>query len=336
MLISISWLQTLLWLGNLGLLVVFALAGITKLRDLNRASEGLMGFGVPERWAQPLAIALACAEIASAVLLAISPTQLLGAFGALALLAAFTLALMAQLLRGKRPTCACFGALSQAAISWKSVARNGLLMALAVGLIALPPLETLPFEAAVLPTLIAISWAALSTFWLLHLTRQNGRLLLRIEQLEQSTSNTLSTQTQPLQLGAALPTLHLNDAHGHLVDLRQLRGTPTQFLFLDADCAHCRAILTQLNALPLANAGLALIVISETDALRQQLPAEATLLIDPGWSTMPVFGLRGTPAAVRFDADGVMTQAAVHGTTAVRNALSQNFSQEVRYEYAPV
>ena len=62
---SLTLAQAILWIGNISLLAVFALAGATKLRDQAHAHAGLTGFGVPERWAQSLLIVLALTEIAS-------------------------------------------------------------------------------------------------------------------------------------------------------------------------------------------------------------------------------------------------------------------------------
>jgi peroxiredoxin len=345
MLPSITFAQALLWLGNGCVLVVFALAGATKFRDLNRAREGLTDFGVPGHWAQSLVIALALTEIAIAILLAYPPMQAAGLLGALVLLAVFTLALIGQLLRGKRPTCACFGALTQSPISWKSVGRNGLLMALAIGLVVLPTTNSLPQQTISLSSLVAMAWAALSAIWLLHLTRQNGRLLLRIEQLEQTPTDAPSTQPQPLQVGAALPLLRLNDAHGRPFDLHKFRGMQVLFLFLDANCAHCRPLIARLHDAPLVNlyaASMAIIVVSESDDLRHQLPAEATLLVDPDWSTMTLFGLRGTPAAAWIDVDGALAKTVVHGASAVRAEIdaviapSNHVREEVHHELATV
>ncbi len=354
MLPSITFAQALLWLGNGCVLVVFALAGATKFRDLNRARKGLTDFGVPERWAQPLVIALALTEIAIAILLAYPPMQAAGLLGALILLAVFTLALIGQLLRGKRPTCACFGALTQSPISWESVGRNGLLMALAIGLVVLRTTNSLPQQAISLSSLVAMAWAALSAIWLLHLTRQNGRLLLRIEQLEQTPTDAPSTQPQPLQVGAALPLLRLNDAHGRPFDLHKFRGMQVLFLFLDANCGHCRPLIARLHDAPLVNLFAAntaivptiivptIVVISESEELRHQLPAEATLLVDPDWSTMTLFGLRGTPAAAWIDVDGALAKTVVHGAAAVRTEIeaviapSNHVREEVHHEFATV
>jgi hypothetical protein len=48
------------------------------------------------------------------------------------LLLSFTVVIVSNLLRGNRPACACFGARANTPISWWTVARNGVLIALIV------------------------------------------------------------------------------------------------------------------------------------------------------------------------------------------------------------
>ena len=341
MLLSPLFVYALMLLGNTMLLVVFSLAAVAKLRDTRRAREGLLGFGVPERLARPSLVALVVAEALIAALLAIPPTRLAGAFGALSALGLFTLALTWQLVRGRRPACACFGALTAAAISWKSVGRNLLLMALASALIALPaaPLgPTLP-AALPLPALVALAWGGLSVAWLLLLTRQNGRLLLRIQRLEQLAAGGAPlplplADAGPLRVGDPVPPLGLSDVRGRPFDLQSLRGVPVLLLFLDAHCAHCQPLLERLR--DTRHPGAALVVISESAALRHTLPTEIVVLADPGWSTMARFGLRGTPAAAVVGADGALAQLAVHGASAVHAALDQVSAQEARHALASV
>ena len=56
------------------------------------------------------------------------------AVAGIGLVIAFTAWIVAQLAAGRRPPCACFGALSAEPLSWWHVGRNGVLVAL--GLIA--------------------------------------------------------------------------------------------------------------------------------------------------------------------------------------------------------
>jgi hypothetical protein len=298
-----------------------------------------MGFGVPERSAHPLVIALVIAELLIAALLIYPATQLIGAASALGVLTLFTFAVAGQLLRGRKPSCACFGALTQSAISWKSVVRNLTLMAVAGVLVVVHATGETPalLDAASLSTFIALMWMGLSTMWLLLLTRQNGRLLLRIEQLERPSHASPAQAQLPLAVGAAVPPLHLDDTRGRPFDLRSLRGTPVLLLFLDAGCSHCQPLLTHLrDAQP--SGSIALIVISESAALQHDLPIEVTVLVDPGYATHTVFGISGTPAAVSIDSNGALARPVVQGTSAVRATLDQvtTHGTEVRRELASV
>jgi hypothetical protein len=341
MLLSSTLVNTLLWFANACLVAVFALAAVAKLRDRERAREGLIGFGVPERWTRPALVALIAVELLLAALLTYPPAQRVGAWGALGALGVFTLALAWQLLRGRRPTCACFGALTSAAIRWKSVGRNLLLMTLASALIALPGVGSLAilFAAFSWPAILATAWGIISAAWLLLLTRQNGRLLLRLEQLEQRAAGAIpapALPAGPLRVGDLPPPLGLSDARDRPFDLNHVRGTPALLLFLDAACSHCQPLLARLRETTPTSRDTALIVISASAALRHNLPAAITVLVDPGWSTMTSFGLRGTPAAVTLDAAGTLARSAVHGISAVHAALDQVLSEEVRHELAPI
>ncbi|HMQ33928.1 MAG TPA: MauE/DoxX family redox-associated membrane protein [Chloroflexaceae bacterium] len=326
------------WLAATGLIAAFALAALAKLRDAEGARAGLRAFGVPEALAAPAFGALALGELLIAGALALPPTRRAGALLALVALAAFTLAIGWQLARGRRPACACFGALSRDAIGWRSVGRNLLLMALAALLLAPPSAGTPAISRWPIPppALLALACGGAVTLWLVLLTRQNGRLLARIERLEGRPHQPAPEPAPagPLAVGDRVPPLGLSDARGRPFDLGALRGRPALLLFLDNACAHCRPLLARLRESHAPEA--ALVVITESEALRHELPPSVAVLLDPGWSTLPLFRLRGTPAAVALDADGALAQLAVHGTKPVQALLDQAITQEVRREVAPV
>lgn len=330
-------ISTLLWLAALVLAMVFAIAAAAKIRDREHARQSLVTFGVPQAWAGAALALLVVLEASAAALLLYSPTRLLGAAVAAIALSVFTLAIGWQLLRGKQVSCACFGALSEAPVGWRSIVRNGLLLGFALALLALPAASatpTLPSGIAPL-TLLALAWLAFSSAWLVLLTRQNGRLILRLEQLEgHSDAPTPLSPAAPLQLGAIVPPLGLRDRRGRMVDLQQLRGSSLLLLFLDSNCTHCSQVLAQLRMVQPGDTTL--VIIRDTEMLPHALPPEILVLHDPAWSTMTLFQLRGTPAAVLVDADGRMAERAVHGTSAVLAAIEHATTREVRHELAPV
>lgn len=71
-------------------------------------------------------------EILLGAALAARVIPVVSGFAALVLLVAFTLLILSNVIRGRRPVCTCFGAWRPAPLGWKHVARNVILMALTV------------------------------------------------------------------------------------------------------------------------------------------------------------------------------------------------------------
>src|ERR1700704_3348286 len=113
------------------LAVMFSAAALGKLTDLAGTRDGLAGFGLPSALVAPVALALPAAELTVAVLLLFGATRVVGAAGGLGLLAVFSVAIVANLARGRTPECHCFGRLHSAPAGWSTVARNAVLAACA-------------------------------------------------------------------------------------------------------------------------------------------------------------------------------------------------------------
>jgi hypothetical protein len=103
----------------LALAVVFAWSSLAKLVT----KPDMTALGLP-RWS---ADAIATVEAALAVTLLLSSST--GGIAALALLAGFTTFLVAR--RNSGVGCGCFGSAKAEPISWKSVGRNVVLLAVA-------------------------------------------------------------------------------------------------------------------------------------------------------------------------------------------------------------
>ena len=100
-----------------------------------------------------------------------------------------------NLARGRRPDCHCFGQLHASPVGWKTIVRNSALAALAAFVIWRGPDNLVSVsivwsglsrsESAFLGLAIALAVLAAFQMWsLIHVLRQNGRLLLRLESLE--------------------------------------------------------------------------------------------------------------------------------------------------------
>src|SRR5439155_13340696 len=102
-----------------------------KLMDLKETRKAVAAFGAPGRIAGGFAIALPLAELAIAGLLMPASTAAYASLGVLVLLAIFSAAISSNLARGRAPECHCFGQLHSAPVSWRTLVRNALLVALA-------------------------------------------------------------------------------------------------------------------------------------------------------------------------------------------------------------
>ena len=109
----------------------------------------------------------------------------------------FVVGISINLARGRTPDCHCFGQLHSAPAGWKTLARNGVLAAVAgfvlwegyeggAGPSALSWLGALSTAQllGLLGGVLVLALLAGQWWFLVHLLRQNGRLLVRLEALE--------------------------------------------------------------------------------------------------------------------------------------------------------
>ena len=106
---------------------VFLLAGILKVSAPRRWRSESAGLGVP----RSVAGVVPYAELIVGALLVSQVARRQVAVVAAALLLGFTALLVVRLAQGRRPPCACFGAVTTKPIGWGNVARNVVLLALA-------------------------------------------------------------------------------------------------------------------------------------------------------------------------------------------------------------
>src|SRR5918911_2402278 len=210
-------MEILLLLARLLLAVVFVVAGLAKLADRAGSRQALVGFGLPAVLAAPLGLLLPLAELAVAVALLPTTTAWWGALGALALLLLFVVGIGFNLARGRTPDCHCFGQLHSEPVGRPTLARNGILAAIAgfvvwqgqhnAGLSAVSWLGTLTAAAWVglIVGIIVLGLLAAEGWLLAQLLQQNGRLLQRLETVESHLGIVNSGPAQGLPVGAPAP-----------------------------------------------------------------------------------------------------------------------------------
>jgi peroxiredoxin len=320
--------SALLLSARLVLALVFALGGLAKLRDRRGARQALVDFGLPARLAAPVGILLPLVELAVAAALIARSTAARGAIAALSLLVVFAIAIVRVLREGRRPDCHCFGQLHSHPAGWGSVVRNlalaGLAAVIAVAGWVDPGASTLGWlgglSNGMLAAIAVASCIVVGQAWFSwQLLRQQGRLLLRIEQLE-------AARVAPaLGPGSSAPDFVLAGADGDPRTLAQLRerGRLLMLLFSDAACGPCRALLPEVARWQLEhNPVLRLVVVSRPDGASRSEPSEqlhpVEVLVDEHGSVRELYGVRGVPAAVLVGSDGRIAVPVAVGADAIR------------------
>ena len=115
-------------LAGVVLALVFTIASVAKFRDPTRTRQSLAGMGLPVP--HLLAVGVPLVEVLTAILLIVDPRT--GGPCAVALLVAFSTLVASRLLAGQREGCGCFGAWSTGNLSWWTLARNAVLIAVGV------------------------------------------------------------------------------------------------------------------------------------------------------------------------------------------------------------
>lgn len=344
-------MDTFLLLVRLTLTGVFAISGVAKLADHAGTRRALEGFGVPPRFTSPLVLLLPIAELATAALLLPASVAGLGVACALALLGVFTIAIAVALARGRTPPCNCFGQLSARPISRRTLARNGLLLALA-GSLAWAGRDTshpdfiiwarsiessgimLALTALNSAVIVGLAWLALM------LWRQQGRLLVRLDALEANRLAPPARARMPegvapagLPLGAVAPDFELLDLAGQRVTRNALleRGNPLLLIFVDPGCGPCNVFLPTVAEWQRSVATrLSITVVSRGTAAENRAKQEAygiqNLLFQRDAELATAYGVGIVPSAVVITPDGHIGSLIASGAEAIaaliRDALA--------------
>ena len=341
-----------LLIARLLLAGVFLVAGAAKLRDRDGSQRAVVEFGLPSALAAPLGLLLPLAELAVAATLIPTSTAWWGAVGALALLGLFVGGIGINLARGRQPDCHCFGQLHSAPAGWKTLGRNAVFAAVAVfilwagfdgaGSSAVAWLGALSSAqlAVLVGGLMVLCLIATQWWFLLHLLRQNGRLLGRLEALESSLevggavpSQNGAAEAPPhaagLHVGSQAPDLSLRSLHGETLTLDSLRaaGKQVMLLFTDPNCGPCNALLPEVGRWQEEHSEkltVALISRGEVEENRTKAQEHAlqNILLQEDWEVSERYQVGGTPSAVLVGPEGKVNSSVASGPDAIRGLVA--------------
>lgn len=266
------------------LAATFLIAGIAKLTNRRASIQALRDFGAP-RFVQPLTPLLPPVEIAVGTGLLFAASASYAARAALALLVVFIAGISANLARGRRPPCNCFGQVHSTPISWRTLVRNGVLAACATWLIAGGPPQATADLWVLLTSLdtsgrrVAMVVAGAVGFTILHLlTREEGSdadslpadepasdepdapaAPYRAASVASPTAAPRSGPAAPgpvltgdgLAIGTPAPGFVIPDLDGHRHSLDSLRasGKPIVLVFSSPHCESCQLLVPKLPGL---------------------------------------------------------------------------------------
>lgn len=336
-------------LGGTFLLVVFLIAGTSKLGQAGATSDTAKAFGVPERFAPLVGLWLPYIELGIATLMLLPTAATFGFLAATVILSAFSLAIAVALARGNKPSCNCFGQASSAPIGWWTLVRNGALLALSVWILATGEAQlgsgllvawgdVLAKVSVAGVALIALGLVVTIQAWFISkMLTQQGKLLLRLDNVENrleaaGIARSTGTVIDTLKPGDTAPTFALKKLgiarEPSLSEYFGL-GTRTALLFVDSNCSPCHEVLDVLDREPPLDIRL-LVVVNEAVGMEKQMISRypnSSFAFPVGNSAVEAYGVVGTPSLVLVD-DGIIASHVAIGSAAIYALLRLSASRE--------
>jgi peroxiredoxin len=183
---------------------------------------------------------------------------------------------------------------------------------------------------------LALAWAViLAGGWLgWQLLRQNGRLLLRLEELEKRLDELeFGEHEQPagLPIGSDAPVFELPDLAGESKTLAQYRGRSVLLILFNPACGFCRDLLPKLAAISacplsedkrLLSSRLSVLIVTTGDnATNRQLFNEHKLdhpvLLQKETEVASVYKANGTPSGYLISSEGKIASELTIGAEAL-------------------
>jgi hypothetical protein len=322
---------------------VFALAGVAKLRDRPLFARALQAFSVPDRLVGALSVAVPALELATALLLIPAGSARVAGVAACVLLVVFTLAVGLTVRRGGTPECSCFGSATAEPVGVLTIARNLVLLAMALSIAATAPvgLASVPAAWASAPPEVrqvsVVAWTLL--LLLAALSVHAGRLgaaaaalTSRVDALEgqlRLAASAMEHHSEGPAPGSPAPGFDLPRLEGDRISLDALRqrGLPVLLIFSDVHCPACTELWSDIGRWQRAHAGtwtIAVICSGPSPLVEMKVFGRGVtnVLVSEQEKVNEAYRLPRTPAAVIVDRDGRI-QTAVTGAPAIRRVVAE-------------
>ncbi|MEO8575744.1 MAG: TlpA disulfide reductase family protein [Gemmatimonadales bacterium] len=331
--------------ARLALAAVFFIAAIAKLLDRPGSRAALAGFGIPASLTAPLAIVLPTVELLVALALLPGQSARVAAFAAASLLLLFVAGIGRIMIRGQVADCHCFGQLHSSRVGWGTLFRNVVLGAIAlfvvVGDSSNPSPSYVDWVRQLAPAEVwllivgAVLVAAIAggAWFMMHLLRQHGRLLLRLDALEEKLASASFGigSADGLAIGIRAPAFSLSNLDGSTVSLSDLlaQRLPVLLVFGHPDCGPCVSMFPEIGGWQRKYRDIVdITVIAEGTAEDNRVLAAThrmeRVLLQRGRDVAEEYEAYGTPSALLISPEGLIASAVAQGIPAVR-ALVESF-----------
>jgi peroxiredoxin len=329
---------------------VFAVAAVSKLLDPGGSRRAALDLGASRSLGSLIGVALPVSELAIAILLVPGKTARWALLAALILLVGFSLLIVVNLLAGRRPDCRCFGNLSSRPIGGTALIRNAILAGVAVSSLAIGWGRPAPGPEVGLDRLSSLNhtmplWGLVDALflaavaWLLvHVMAQQGRLLLRMEQLEKRAAGSTSAAfngSMPdshefgLPVGVPAPAFALSTLEGGQQSLTSLLagGHPVVLLFVDPNCSSCTGLVPDVARWQheLQDIVTLVVVSTGTREVNQAITAHHSIdnfLLQEAREVSDSYRAPGTPSAILVLANGRVGSGVAAGVDAIKGIIS--------------
>jgi peroxiredoxin len=186
-------------------------------------------------------------------------------------------------------------------------------------------------QGILLTVVVVLEAVILVTLWLLlyQLVKQQGRMLLRLDKLEQHIAHggmIEGAQAQPrgLTVGTSIPPFSLPDLSGKIVSLEELRGKKVLLINWSPECGFCEVISSDLARLQdgFRKRNVQLLLVSHADAESNRKLVEehglgCPVLLQKESQDLEMFENQGTPVAYLLDEQGRVAQPFAYGADEV-------------------
>jgi peroxiredoxin len=183
---------------------------------------------------------------------------------------------------------------------------------------------------------------AIGTWLVYQLARQNGRILLRLESIEQQLvlragpgPGTKRREAGGLALGTVAPDFELPDLTGVHRKLSEFREQNVLLIFFNPQCGFCTKMAAELAALPAdgGGGGAIPVVVTTGDAqenrkLVERYGIRCLVLLQEQMEVAVTFRAQGTPMGYRIDGAGrIASELAVGAEPLLRLATALALKQ---------